>query len=43
MVRRFDEIWIPDNETLDDLSGKLGHPSRPGAQTGSIHRNLDQA
>lgn len=31
MARHFDELWIPDNETLDDLSGKLGHPSRPGA------------
>jgi len=28
MVRRFDEIWIPDNADEICLSGKLGHPAR---------------
>ena len=27
-IKRYDEVWIPDDETDDALSGKLSHPSR---------------
>lgn len=26
MIRRFDELWVPDFEGVPNLSGKLGHP-----------------
>ena len=27
-IRKYDEVWIPDNESEPSLSGKLSHPSR---------------
>ena len=32
LYAHYDEIWVPDNETGDVLSGKLGHPSRVDAR-----------
>jgi len=29
LVRKFDEIWVPDHFEVNRLSGKLGHPARP--------------